>query len=138
MQDKAITIQYCTVQSEYDFKAWTEFLRHMYRKTSPFPTRPIKEYLLQEKHARSIDTRNTYNGFMENCYYAKKSKQPNKKPKNLYHNGLIPLPKAKYDQLQELKQFVAVNLQRYYEELPYIRTGQEDSDDEQVNKADEQ
>lgn len=56
----------------------------------------------------------------------------------MYYNGLIPLPKAKYDQLQELKQFVAVNLQRYYQELPYIGTGQEDSDDERVNKDDEQ
>ncbi|KAI4472096.1 dna-directed rna polymerases i ii and iii subunit rpabc2 [Holotrichia oblita] len=107
----------------------------MYRKTSPFPTRPIKEYLLQEKHPRSIDTRNTYNGFMENYVIMQKMVI---QPKNLYHNGLIPLPKAKYDQLQELKQFVAVNLQRYYEELPYIRTGQEDGDDEQVNKDDEQ
>lgn len=85
------------------------------RKTSPFAARPIKEYIVQEKHPRSIDTRTSYNSFMENHVIMQKGGGwPKNGPMELY-GGLIPLPKKKYDQLQELRRRVAVNLQRYYE-----------------------
>lgn len=39
------------------FHAWTKFLAPKYRKTCPFPTRPIKELLITHRHPRTVQMR---------------------------------------------------------------------------------
>ena len=102
------------------FIAWTKYLTPLFKKTSPFQTRPIKELFLSLEHPRTIKVRNSYNGTKESFVItnAKTRCLPTIAPQKLYEQ-LIPLPKKKFDQLQELKVFLSDPNQLYYENLPF-------------------
>lgn len=112
------------------FCAWSKFLQKFYRKTCPFATRPVRELQFSEDHPCTIAVRETaYNAAPTTFVIAARNVKfdSDSSPDALY-STLIPLPKKKYDQLQELKRFVAEEFQQYYEELPSIENDQ--SDDE--------
>ncbi|KAF2889812.1 hypothetical protein ILUMI_16361, partial [Ignelater luminosus] len=78
----------------------------MHRKSCPFATRPVKELNVSKEHPLTVTTRSTYHG-PTHSYAIKLPSIPfsTDKPFRLYHE-LIPLPKKKYEQLQELKKFL--------------------------------
>lgn len=47
------------------FRSWTTFFNKRYRRTCPFPSRPIREMKVVKDHPRMIFHRDTYNGAWE-------------------------------------------------------------------------
>lgn len=95
----------------------------MYKKSCPFATRPVKELHVAKEHQLQswfvIHIRDLPTGFLRYLLIRIK----------LYYK-LIPLPKSKYEQLQELKRFVSKDFYSYYENLPQAKEGRNKSDDE--------
>ncbi|XP_050311864.1 uncharacterized protein LOC126747345 [Anthonomus grandis grandis] len=88
------------------FHAWTKFLTPQYKKTCPLPTRPIKELIISHQHPRTIQMRESYNGAMSSFVLIPPRPGIAAATPDKLCNGLIPIPKLKYDQLQELMKFV--------------------------------
>lgn len=101
------------------FFAWTDYLAPTYKKKCPFSTRPLKEIRIRHDHPRTIETRENYNGARQSFIIAGPNLTWKGSPKLLYKEA-IPVPKKKYQQLQELKKFIADEYQNYYLELPTI------------------
>ncbi|KAK9681276.1 hypothetical protein QE152_g38442 [Popillia japonica] len=91
------------------FHAWTKFLSSFYRKTCPLPTRPLRVLQCTKNHPRTV------------------ALPLNAEPNMLYHE-LLPIPKLKYQQLQELKELISEDCQSFYENL--ARNNTDRSDDE--------
>lgn len=97
------------------FHAWTKFLSSFYRKTCPFPTRPLRVLQCTKNHPRTVAVRETaYNSTAVNFVIAACNAQLplNAEPNMLYHE-LLPIPKLKYQQLQELKEFISEDCQSF-------------------------
>lgn len=100
------------------FKSWTDYLTPKYKKKCPFKTRPIKEIKFSSSN-EDILLRSTYNGLWESFLIKvdKEDVQLRRVLKQLY-NTLIPLAKAKYSDLAEIKQYCTHKSQKYFSELP--------------------
>ena len=103
------------------FHSWTKFLSRFYRKSCPFPTRPIKILQCCKDHPRTVAVKEAaYNAQAVEFVIRTSGNSkfpPNAEPDALYH-ALLPIPKLKYQQLQELKKFISEELQSYYDNLP--------------------
>lgn len=112
------------------FLAWTSFLLPFFRKTCLFPTRPVKEIQISNNHPRTIAVKEAAYNVAATHYVlcGRNLKLPSDSLPRQSYSRLIPIPKKKYDQLQELKQFVAEEHQSYYEQLPWANANH--SDDE--------
>lgn len=106
------------------FFAWTKYLSTSYRKVSPVATRPIKEIFIKSNHPMLIESRDSYNGAKTSYVIVPKNKKLQwyqDMPDPLY-NQAIAIPIKKYNELQDLKQFVAQEHQDYYTNLPFHHT----------------
>lgn len=94
------------------FHAWTKFLSSYYRKSCPFPTRPIRVLQCIKNHPRTVAVRETaYNSTAVNFVIAARNAQLplNAVPNMLYHE-LLPIPKLKYQQHVMIQIEVTTNL----------------------------
>lgn len=48
-----------------NFRQWTAFLKPFYKQKCPFPTRPVRELIIDKSHPRLVKFRTTYNGAWE-------------------------------------------------------------------------
>lgn len=132
------------------FKAWTNFLKPMYKQTCPMPTRPIRCLRVDSSTPRLVYHRSTFCG----CYFSheitpnlnmrrgKKNRAgkgqnrqnriintPIEELKPLY-TGPIPISSAKYQDLQSLTKFlVNPEAKNFYNNLKW--------DGQAVNQDDE-
>lgn len=125
------------------FKEWGNFLSLKYTKKFSAKTRPIREVRVTQSKIRTIDHRSTYTGAFTSTVVTPPV-QPKKKnsgrqplPRQLptepepSYPQPIPIPKAKYDDLQVLKRFCRVDGQEFYSSLPHgQQRGGEAEDDE--------
>lgn len=106
------------------FKGWTSFLSTYYVKKCPFKSRPIREIKIVKEHPQMIIHRSSYNGsFEQSIVTIPKRKQLSLPEGQFYlppfaYDGLLPISKSKYDDLQHLKKFCSLNNQEYYNKVP--------------------
>lgn len=113
--------------SQDAFKGWTAFLKPFYKKTCPFPIRPVREFRVQKEHPRLMFYRN-----FNNCPWAssvvntpvsfRSMKAVNEgefKLPGLAYKERLPISTAKYNDLQSLKKFCRPETRRYFDELPH-------------------
>lgn len=112
------------------FRNWSEFFKRTFKQKCPFPTRPIREFQVNQNQPQLMFYRETYNGPWNSAVVTLPHKKQKKAinlsigefefPDKLYHSRL-PLSALKFQNLQELKRFcVAPEAQKYYEQLPCI------------------
>lgn len=130
------------------FRKWTHHLGTLYKKKCPFPTRPVKEIVIEKEHPRLLRYRTAYNGAWETgvvkevkkkipktnlrpgefCLpdysYECKSKTSESKNKIMENfrflfSAPIPISKQKFDDLQHLKRFCGPDAALYYSNIPY-------------------
>jgi hypothetical protein len=100
------------------FFGFSNFLKPGYRATCPMKTRPIRELLIHHSEDRkTVQHRSSWNGVYESSVIAK-PQQPRfaQHPKQLY-SEVLPIKRAKYDDLQVLKRFCSVENQQFYDML---------------------
>lgn len=91
------------VEDEPDIiKSWTEYLDLLYQKQLPFPTRPVRELLIENTHPILIKQRTTYNGAWEQVPV----KPPNKRNKR---KRTFPLTERqmKVEELQKKREMIS-------------------------------
>lgn len=107
------------------FKSWTKFLSPLYTKMCPFKTRPVLQLSIVSHHPRMMLHRHTFNGKHEESIVTKPKRKHISLPEGCFHLpelaycGLLPLKKAKYDDIQHLKKFCSVKSQSYFDTLPH-------------------
>lgn len=108
------------------FRSWTTFLSPLYVKQCPFKTRPVRKLKIVRHHPRMILHRQTYNGMDDESVVTKPKRKILSLPEGCFHlpelayDGPIPVPKAKFDDLQHLKKFCSVKAQKFYASLPHL------------------
>uniref|UniRef100_A0A2A4K6G5 Uncharacterized protein n=1 Tax=Heliothis virescens TaxID=7102 RepID=A0A2A4K6G5_HELVI len=113
--------------SQDAFKGWTTFLKPFYKKTCPFPIRPMREFRVQKEHPRLMFYRNFNNSPWESSVVntpvsfrsMKAVNEGEFKLPGLAYKEKLPISTAKYNDLQSLKKFCRPETRRYYDELPH-------------------
>lgn len=107
------------VESNNIFLNMTEFLKPYYRASCPIQTRPLREIVFSQQHAKLMQYRESWNGPFDTAVI---SKQVGRKTTTVsltpLYNDRLPITKAKYDDLQVLKRFCNTEAQQYYDNLP--------------------
>lgn len=121
------------------FVKWGEFLDSKYQKKFSTPTRPIRQLKFTQANVQTVQHRESYTGAYTTTRVtvrettSKRGKNRRKKilkqlsntsqltePRPAY-SGPIPLPPAKYNDLQDLKKFCQPESQEFFTKLP-VRT----------------
>lgn len=108
------------------FKDWTKFLSDIYVKKCPFKSRPVREMSVVDYHPRMILHRSSFNGPQtESVVIQAKRKRLSLRegcfelPPRLYTEKL-PISQAKYQDLQQLKNFCSEEAQQYFNNIPHL------------------
>lgn len=122
-----------------NFKDWGKFLSDRYVKKFTAKTRPIKEVRITQIKSRTIDHRCSYNGLYTSTVVTlpmtKRTQQLGalsqpSEPGPSYPQP-IPVPKAKYEDLQVLKRFCRDDAQEFYSRLPHNETSTSQGEDDE-------
>jgi len=103
-----------------DFLNFTYHLRPKYKKNCPFSTHPIREIVFSHDKLKGLLKRTSWNGMWENITITATNGQ-----RHLGDSGLspiyleaLPISKAKFEDLQVLKQFCLPSAQDFFNNLP--------------------
>lgn len=94
------------------------YLKGLYVRSCPFPTRPQREMLFSNTKSKSVQYRDSWNGPWKSSVVVKKKGQcglPTDKP--LLYTEMLPISDAKFQDLQALKKFVGPEAQEFYSSL---------------------
>ncbi|KAK3741027.1 hypothetical protein RRG08_005717 [Elysia crispata] len=104
-----------------------DLIRSLYKVTSPFPTRPIREITFKLEHPQLVSFRDSLNGPFQIGAISKQQKKGSGKSKatsaqqpslvQLYPNSL-PISKEKFKDLQDLKKFCRPENYSFLNDLP--------------------
>lgn len=129
------------------FQGWTSFFQKTnFQQKCPFKSRPVREMEVNVSKPTLILVRDSYNGAFLSICMTQSTKQPKKKatdkrnlilmergmllrPHSLY-NGKIPISKAKFNDLQDLKRFLPQTAQNFYDNLTFKDGKEEDGGEE--------
>ena len=110
--------------TQNDILAMTAFLRPHFKGTCPFPTRPVKELVIQKGKPLIAEYRDNWNGPLESMVLANRKKGNTAVPDSIQgqpaqlYTSVIPVSDAKYKDLQVLKRFcLRAESQEYYTNL---------------------
>ncbi|KAG8270244.1 hypothetical protein J6590_089720 [Homalodisca vitripennis] len=107
------------------FRQWTAHLAPFYKKKCPFATRPVREIVFEINLKKEVKFRTSFNGAFELASITTMDLPPHGKNEgefnlpNFSYEGLLPIPLAKYQDLQALKKFCGPQAQEYYGSLPH-------------------
>lgn len=123
------------VQQDFIYN-WTSYFKNPFKKKCPFQTRPVTEIKFCQEHPRTVNIRTTYNGQWESYDVIDKAfikgglEIFHKENPHLLYDNKIPVPRAKFEDLQVLKRFCSESAQEFYNALPYCSTVPDHEDDE--------
>lgn len=106
------------------------YLKPFYKRSCPFPTRPVKQFRVTIEDADVMFVRDSYNGQWERYDFMQRKTRTKVRRSTLlqaYMNAL-PLKKAKFNDLQELAKFCSPTTALYFSKLPFV--GSDDMDSE--------
>ncbi|KAG8337373.1 hypothetical protein J6590_024363 [Homalodisca vitripennis] len=107
------------------FRQWTAHLAPFYKKKCPFATRPVREIVFEINLKKEVKFRTSFNGAFELASITTMDLPPHGTNEgefnlpNFSYEGLLPIPLAKYQNLQALKKFCGPQAQEYYGSLPH-------------------
>lgn len=102
------------------FFYFSSFLQAHYKVKCPFPTRPIRELIIEREHPQYISIRNSFNGVFETSVIVRNKSVPKSSAKlGPLYDGRIAIKKAKYDDLQVLKRFCGEDAKKFFDALPH-------------------
>jgi len=114
------------------FRQFTKYLSPGYKPVCPFQTCPVKEFRVEKDQPHLVYLRDSFNGawtgeVLEKTLTRKGKKvpQPPMQPQRNIppcYKTLIPLKKAKYNDLQQLAKFCSEASALYYKTLPHSLT----------------
>lgn len=117
------------------FNNWGSYLGRFYKKKCPFPTRSISELKITKENTRTVQLRKTYGGPWES-YIIKDIIDKRSIPleddsgPGVLYSGCIPVPQAKYNDLQVLKRFCSPSAQEFFTNLPSSAASNVNQNDE--------
>ncbi|XP_046678028.1 uncharacterized protein LOC124365935 [Homalodisca vitripennis] len=112
-------------------RQWTKFLDTLYMKKCPFATRTIKELKISKEgngNEQKLMLRSSYYAAWDKCSILPKKKTHSSTvcaeneflmPEKSY-DGPLPIKKAKYNDLKDLKIFCSSAAQEYFTNLPHL------------------
>uniref|UniRef100_A0A6P7GF72 Uncharacterized protein LOC114341656 n=1 Tax=Diabrotica virgifera virgifera TaxID=50390 RepID=A0A6P7GF72_DIAVI len=124
-RSKPTPFRVISCENQEIFKSWTKFLSPLYIKSCHFKTRPVRQLSIVSHHPRMMLHRQTVNGLNEESIVTKPKRKQISLPEGCFHLpelaycGLLPLNKAKFDDIQHLKKFCSVKSQAYFDALPH-------------------
>lgn len=117
------------------FYSWGKCFSAKYQPKFKAETRPIKQLIFRAENTQTVQHRDTYNGAFISTVVVKIQRPNHLQEVQLEktYQGLIPLSKEKFKDLQSLKIFCRQDAQEFFDSLPHQGTGCEDVDDEEGN-----
>lgn len=109
------------------FKTYTAFLKPAYKPSCPFPTRPLRDYLVKAEVPTLVYVRENYNGIWDTHTLQKRPLARDPQNRNSFsvplanaYNDALPLQVAKYNDLQVLSKFCTKHAAIFFKNLPCI------------------
>jgi len=111
------------------FLNYTAHLKPRYKSTCPFKTRPMRQlFISASENKRAVLHRDSWNGVYQASIVCKPSRARHLPPLTPINTTSLPISKAKYEDLQVLKRFCAVENKNFYDNLKYTE-GTVDNDE---------
>lgn len=102
------------------FKRWDEYLSSFYKKTCPFPSRPVKVFRVTQEHCSLVEHKDSYNGLFKKSAL-RKDRKPYKTTGHQYlpnsYSRPLPLSAPKLNDIKHLVQFCSVSSRKFFDDL---------------------
>jgi len=106
------------VLQQSDFSSFSKYFEKRYKKSCPFPVRPVRELWFDGNYPKGIRKRTSWHGLWEQVMLLNKRNYVLPTTIPTLYSARLPISREKYKDLQVLKKFCSPQTAQFFDSLP--------------------